>query len=90
MNRSLAGRGTRSRVGALKRVEALLLLASDFLAEPWAPANSSCFLMRLAIRLTQKLYQVVWDFRTIAKDGDLNEIFLNELADLLNMELLEL
>ena len=41
-------------------------------------------------KLTQKVYQVVQNFGAIARDGDLNVIFLNGLADPLGIELLEL
>ena len=40
--------------------------------------------------LTQRLHRVVQDPGAIAKDGDLNVIFPNRLANLLGMELLKL
>ena len=81
------GGETRGEVGALEGVEALLLLAIDLSG---VPASLSCSLGLLVGGLTQRLYWVVQDSRAIAKDGGLNIIFLNGLADLLDMELLKL
>ena len=46
--------------------------------------------MGLAEELTRGLRWVVQDFGAIVKDGDLNVIFPNGLADPLGVELLEL
>ena len=84
VNRSLAGEGTRGGVGDSEGVGALLLLVLNL-----APASSSCFLEMLAGGLTQELCRVVQDLRAIAKDGDLNVIFPNDLADPFSVELLK-
>ena len=89
VNRSLAGGGTRGRMGASGGVKALLLLALDFLTRPWASASLFCSI-KLTERLTQGLCQMVEDPGAIAKDEGLNMIFPNRLADPLNIELLEI
>ena len=48
---------TKSRIGALKRVEVLSLLAFDFSAEPWELASSSCSSVKSTKRLLQELRQ---------------------------------
>ena len=53
----LAGRGIRSKVGPLRRIRALLLLALDLFAGPWL-VNSSSFLSTLTKELIQGLYQI--------------------------------
>ena len=87
MKRSLKVGGTRGGVGALRGVGASLLSALYLL--PWAPASSSCS-VGLTGGLMQGLRQVVQDPGAIAKDGGLNMILSNGLADPLGMELLEL
>ena len=84
VKRSLVERKIKGRVGALGGVGALLLLALDI-----TPASSSCFLEISAGKMTQGLCQVVQDPGAIAIKS-LNVIFLNGLADLLGMELLEM
>ena len=87
VKRSLELSGTRGGVKALGGVEASLLLAFNLLS--WAPASSSCS-MESTRGLTRGLRRVVRDPGAIAKDRGLNVIFLNGLANPLNMELLEL
>ena len=87
VKRSSEVRRTRGRVGVLGGVGVSLLLTSDLL--PWAPTSSS-YSVGLTGGLTQLLRRVVQDPGTIAKDGGLNVILSNKLADLLGMELLEL
>ena len=70
---------------ASRGVKALLLPALDL-----APASSSCFPGILAKRLTRGLCQVVQNSGVIAKNGGLNVIFLNGLANLLDMKFLKL
>ena len=72
------GGGTRDGVGAFAEVGASLLPVLDLL--PWAPASSSCF-VGSAERLTRGLRRVVRDPGAIVKDGSLNVIFSNGLAD---------
>ena len=87
MKRSSEVGGIRGGVGALGGVGASLLPASDL--PPWAPASSSCSVGSMG-GLTQGLRWVVRDPGAIAKDGGLNMILLNGLADPLGIELLEL
>ena len=87
VNKSLAGGEIKGRVRALGGIGASLLLASDFSG---APASSSCSPGISAKGLTQRLRWVIRNPGTITKDGGLNVILLNRLADLLGMELLEL
>ena len=87
VKRSLAGGGTRGGVEALGRVRASSLLTSDFFG---APASSSYSPGILVGGLTQGLHRVGRDPGAIAKDGGLNVILPNGLADSLGMELLEL
>ena len=87
VKRFSAGGGTRGRVGALGQIGASLLPASDLLV---MPASSSCSPRMLAGGLMQGLRRVVRNLGAIAKDGGLNVIFPNGLADPLGMELLEL
>ena len=84
VKRSLEKGKTKGRVGVLERVRALLLLASDLM-----PASLSYSLKMSAKGLIQRLYRVMQNPGVIAIKG-LNVIFLNELADLLGTELLEL
>ena len=51
-------RGTKSRVGALGGVGALLLPVSDLFAWPWGPTSSFCSPVRLAGGLLQGFRQV--------------------------------
>ena len=83
----LAGGGTRGGMGALRGGGASLLPTSDLSG---APVCSSCFPKMLAGGLTQGLRRIVRDPGAIAKDGGLNVILSNGLADLFGMELLEL
>ena len=69
-------------------IRALLLLILNFLARFW-PASLSCFLIKLARKLIQKLRQVQ-NLVAIAKDGSLIITFASMLADPLGIELLEL
>ena len=55
----------RGGIRASKKVETLLLPASDFSAGPWEPANSSCFLMEFVKGLLQEFCQAQ-DSKTIA------------------------
>ena len=87
VNRSSVGGRMKSRVGASERVKASLLPVSDVLG---ALASSSSSPGILVERLTQELCWMLRDLGVIAKDGSLNVIFLNGLADLLGIELLEL
>ena len=84
-NRSLAGRRTRGGVEASGGVEALALSVLDLLL-----VNSSRCQEILARRLTRAFRRVVQNPWTIAKNRGLNVIFLNELANPLGMEFLEL
>ena len=45
---ALKGVGALGEIGALRGVGVLLLLTSDFSAEFWEPASSSCSPMKLA------------------------------------------
>ena len=81
VKRSLEGGRIRSEVGVS------LLPASDL---PNALANLSCSPEMSAGELTQRLHRMVQDPRAIVKDGDLNVILPNGLADLLGIELLKL
>ena len=85
VNRFLAGRGIKDGVGVSKKIGALSLPASDF-----APASSSYFPEILAGKLIQGLCRVMWDFRAIVRDWDLNVILSNRLADPLDIKLLKL
>ena len=82
--------GMRGRVIATGRVKASLLPGLNLLARPWALASSSSFLAESTGVVTQGLRQVAQDLEAIAKDGSLNVILPNGLADPLGMELLEL
>ena len=66
--------GTKAGVGALRKVRAPLLLASDI--SSWVPVSSSCF-VRSTEKLTQVLRQVLQDLEAVPKDGGLNIILLN-------------
>ena len=77
--------GTRGKMGALEGIGDLLLLASDL-----APANLSCSLEMLAGGLTKGSAGWCKILELFAKNGDLNVIFLNRLADPLGVELLKL
>ena len=57
-------RGIKGKVEASKGVKALLLLVSNLSAKLWGLASSSCFLIGLAKKLLQKLYQAQ-DSKTI-------------------------
>ena len=83
-------KGTRGGVIALGSVGATLLPGLNHLAGPWAPASSSSSPVGLTGVVTQELRRVIRDLGAIAKDGGLNIILPNGLADLLGMELLEL
>ena len=85
VNKFLARKKTRNRVEISKRIEALLLSVLDLTL-----ASLSCSPGILAKKLMQELHQVVRDLRIIAKNGSLNVILPNRLADLLDMEFLEL
>ena len=85
MNRFLIGGKTRGGMGASKRVKTLSLPTSDILTGTWLPISLSCSLIGLIGRLTQELRQMVQDPGAIAKNGDLNIIFLNKLANLLSI-----
>ena len=80
-------RETRGGVEALGGVRALLLPELDLSG---ASVSSSCFPEMLTGGLTQGLCRIIQNPGAIATDRDLNVILLNELADLLGMELLEL
>ena len=54
MKKSIVG-GIKGGVGALRKVEALLLPASDLLDRLWGPASSFFFSVELAGRLLQEL-----------------------------------
>ena len=85
MNKSLAEGKKRGKMGALGKIRALLLLVLDLVLA------GSFFSLEMSVgRLIQKFRQVVQDFGAIAMDRGLNIIFLNKLADLLGIELLEL
>ena len=87
VKRSLAGKGTRSGVGALEAVGALLLPVLDYSD---APASSSYSPGMSAAGLMQRFRRIVRDPGAIVKDGSLNVILSNGLANPLSMELLEL
>ena len=67
VNRSLEGGRTRGGVGALRRVRASSLLASDL-----APASLSCS-MGSTEELTQELRRMVRDSGAIAKEEEKNQ-----------------
>ena len=48
-------RRTKDEIKASRKIEDLLLLASDFFAGLWEPASLSCFLIKFAKRLSQGL-----------------------------------
>ena len=89
VKRSLVG-GTKSGVIALGGVRALLLPALDPLAGPWASASLFSSPARLTEVVIRGLWLVARDPGAITKDGGLNVILPNRLADPLGMELLEL
>ena len=66
-----------------------MIVIMNIFAGPYISTSSSCF----SIRLTSGLMQAIcWvqDFQTIVKDRDLNVIFPNKQADLLDIKLLKL
>ena len=87
VKRSLKVGGTRGEIGALGEIKASLLTALNL--PLWVLASLSCF-MGLTGGLTRELYWVVRGLGAIAKDGGLNVILPNGLADPLDIELLEL
>ena len=89
IKKPLVERKIRGGIGALGRVGASPLPILDFSTWPWPLANLSYFPVGLAEKLTWKLQQI-WDLRAITKDGNLNVILPNKLADRLDMKLLEL
>ena len=88
MKRSLVERGIKSRVGALRKIRAPLMLALDLLTRFWVPISSFCS-VKLTQRLMQGFYQAQ-DSKAIVKNRSLFMIFLNRLADMLDIELLKL
>ena len=79
--------GALGGVGALGGIGASLLSTSNLSG---ARMSLSCSPGMLARRLTQRLRWMVQDLGAIAKDGSLNVIFPNGLADSLSMKLLKL
>ena len=88
IKRSLVGRETKRGVRAFGGVGASSLTILDYSAQLWL-ASSSCFLVGSTKKLMQKLPQIQ-NLEAITKNKNLNMIFLNELADLLSIKLLEL
>ena len=85
VNRSSTKKKTRSGIEALRKIKALSLPELDL-----APASLSYLLEMLAERLMQRLRRVVQDLSAITKNGDLNVIISNGLANMLDIELLKL
>ena len=85
----LKGGGTKDGVGVSRGIQVLLLPALDLLAGLWTLASSS-YSVELTERFTQGLCRVVQDLSAIARNKNLNIIFLNGLADVLDIELLKL
>ena len=74
---------------AWEEIRALLLPVLDFLAKHRVLASLSCFLRILIEEYMQELHLVMWDPKNIVIE-DLEMIFSNKLADLLDIKLLEL
>ena len=85
VNRSLAEGETKGGLEASGEIGALLLQVLDLIL-----ASLFCSPEMLAGGLTQKLCLVVQDPGAIARDGGLNMIFLNKLANSLGIKLLKL
>ena len=96
VNWSWVGGEMRGRVGASGEigalVGALLLLVLDSFAGPWVLASSSCSPKGSGRRLMQGLRQAqdTGAIATKLKSKERNVVLSNTLADLLDMELLEL
>lgn len=88
VKKSLVSREIKREMRALKEVRALLLRALNFPTRFWVLASFFSCLKRLTKRVMQGLC-CIYNPRAIIKDGDLNKIFSNGLADSLGMKLLE-
>ena len=77
----------RDRIGVSKRGKVLLLLTSDLLIRPWELASSFCSLRNLL----KDCYKGFIEYKILEPlQWNLIVIFLNGLADSLDIELLEL
>lgn len=93
VKRYLVKKRTKGRIEISERIKGLvkdlLLSIIDIFVRLWVLANLYYSPMRLAERLTQKLYWIQ-DFGVIGKDKSLNMIFLNKMTNLLDIEFLKL